>query len=571
SLNDSSPCRDTGFVNYSNISFQNLPLTDLAGNPRTSAEIIDIGAYEYYNPGIYLPQQDVDFGSVRHDRAATRELVIKNIGSVDLTNIEITFADTIAEYYTIDPDDIPAVIPPSPIDSVCIPIEFCCHKMFVHCDGLITITSSDTYIPEVQMMVYGRPALDNEWNWISFPALDRDASGNQDAEEVLEPLVPNANQLITIDGYMEYINGSWTHTYLDDIISTVGYKLEMFKNYDYYPFSMVGDSITLIPADTGIYLEDGYNWIGYWLPQSQNFDEAFGININPPNNHFDKVLSIQAENWYYRPDPDPPEKDFPGQSQIIPSSRIHPLHYGRGYIVEMSEPIYLVWNDPDGGNTKEGGYEETETFTYVEKSTYEVIDVIGLDETALEIGVLNTNDECLGAAKVDSLGSAQILAYTDTQTKAGTELVFCIYQGKGKVIMEMNDYLLYDFKTNEFIKSPLKAGIRKYNIVLFDSNNPQLLDKLILRQNFPNPFGNKMKSTSISFALPQKDKVMLKIYNIKGQLIKTVINNKEMDVGYYTVQWDGRNEENKKVCNGVYLYKIENSNYSIIKKMIILE
>jgi len=326
---------------------------------------------------------------------------------------------------------------------------------------------------------------------------------------------------------------------------------------------MVGDSISLIPADTEIHLEAGYNWIGYWLPQSQNIDVAFG-----PDN-FEKVHSIQAENWYYSLPESIPDKGDPNQSSPCPSTRIRPLHYGRGYIVNVTEEFDLTWTDPGDNNTKEEGYEETEAFSYNEKETYEVIDVIGLDGSAQEIGVFNSGAECLGAAKIDSLGSAQILAYTDTQAKEGTELTFCIYQGKS--IKESNNYLLYDFKSQEFIQAPLKAGIRKYNIVMFDSNNPQLLDKLILQQNVPNPFNHKMKSTSISFALPQKDKVMLKIYNIKGQLIKTVIDNKEMDAGYYTVQWDGRNEENKKVCNGVYLYKIENSNSSIIKKMIILE
>ncbi len=568
-----SPLRESGisqsdFLQIDNLDINDwdlIPADDLGGDPRIAGELIDVGAYEYYEPGIYLPQKEIDFGGVPHDRAATMELVIKNIGSVDLTNIEITFADTIAEYYTIDPEDIPAVIPPSQTDSVCIPIKFCCHKMFVHCDGLITITSSDTYIPKVQILVYGKPALDNYWNWISFPALDRDASGNQDAEEVLEPLVPNAHKLITQVGDMIYnleLN-QWDHNELDDIVSTVGYKLKMFNNYAYYPFSMVGDSISLIPADTEIHLEAGYNWIGYWLPQSQNIDVAFG-----PDN-FEKVHSIQAENWYYSLPESIPDKGDPNQSSPCPSTRIRPLHYGRGYIVNVTEEFDLTWTDPGDNNTKEEGYEETEAFSYNEKETYEVIDVIGLDGSAQEIGVFNSGAECLGAAKIDSLGSAQILAYTDTQAKEGTELTFCIYQGKS--IKESNNYLLYDFKSQEFIQAPLKAGIRKYNIVMFDSNNPQLLDKLILQQNVPNPFNHKMKSTSISFALPQKDKVMLKIYNIKGQLIKTVIDNKEMDAGYYTVQWDGRNEENKKVCNGVYLYKIENSNSSIIKKMIILE
>ncbi|MCD6329766.1 MAG: hypothetical protein J7M10_05370, partial [Candidatus Cloacimonetes bacterium] len=580
SLNDSSPCRDTGFVNYSNISFQNLPLTDLAGNPRTSAEIIDIGAYEYYEPGICLPQQEIDFGNVRHDRVSSIELRIENNSfETDLTDIEITFADTIAEYYSIDPEDIPEILPHSTSayhSSVEIPITFCCHKMFVNCDGIATITSSDPFIPEIQIMVYGSPALDNEWNWISFPELNSD-NGIQDAEEVLEPLVPteqsNVNQIVTDDDIKmvyDFINHQWDHYDLYNIESTAGYKLEMIDNCYLYPFSVIGDNVNLIPAETEIHLDAGYNWIGYWLPQSQNFDEAFGINTTT-NNHFDKVLSIQAENWYYKPDPDPPEKDFPGQSQILPSSRIHPLHYGRGYIIEMSEQIDLIWNDPDGSDTKEGSYSETVAFSYDEKESYEVIDVIGLDEYALEIGVFNTDDECLGSAKIDSLGSAQILAYTDTQTKEGTELIFKIYQGQGKGVTKANDYLLYDFKSQEFIEASLKSGMRKYNIILFDSGNAQLVDKLILQQNVPNPFNHKITSTSISFALPHNDMITLKIYNIRGQLVKTVIDNEEMNAGYHAIHWDGKNESNAKVCNGVNLYKIEDFSSSIIRKMIVLE
>jgi len=574
-----SCCRDEGIIEEELLLIDNLNINDwhnfsqidLNNSPRIAAEIVDMGAYEYYEPGIYIIENEIDFGFVVKDlsKVETFTIGVKEDCQFDVSNIEINIPDSLQDYYTIiNEDEIPTLQAGETFD---VEIEFCCHKMFVFCDGLITITSSDPYMPEVQMMVYGRPALDNAWNWISFPALDRDANGNQDAEEVLEPLVPagqpNAHQIVTYNGEMIYnlSTGQWDHYNLDDIVSTVGYKLEMFKNYDYYPFSIVGDSITLIPADTEIHLEEGYNWIGYWLPQSQNFDEAFGID----NGNFDKVISIQAENWYYSLPESPATKGDPYQSSPLPSARIRPLHYGRGYIVNMSEPIDLVWNDPDGDNTKEKGYAKTEAFSFDEKETYEVIDVIGLDVSAQEIGVFNSGAECLGAAKIDSLGSAQILAYKDTQTREGTELTFCIYQGKS--IKESNNYLLYDFDLEEFIEAPLKAGTRKYNIVLFDSNNPQLLDKLILRQNIPNPFNHKMKNTSISFALPQKDKVMLKIYNIKGQLIKTIINNKEMDAGYYTVQWDGRNEDNVKVCNGVYLYKIENSNSSIIKKMIILE
>ncbi|HEX37510.1 MAG TPA: T9SS type A sorting domain-containing protein [Candidatus Cloacimonetes bacterium] len=564
-LNYNSPLIDMGMYptnSADSLIYELYENTDYDGNPRIVLDTIDIGCYEFFESGIYLPQKEIDFGSIRHDRTSTQDLIIKNVGRDNtITNIEISFEESIAEYYTVDENDIPTEIASG--DSACILIEFCCHKMFVNCSGLMTITSSDPYMPEIQMLVFGSPALDNEWNWISFPALERDENGNQDAEEVLDILVPNAHQLITSGEQILYNGSNWIHTNLYDIESTVGYKLEMFKDYSCYPFPIIGDSITIISPDTEIHLDAGYNWIGYWLPQSQNFDEAFGPD------HFEKVLSIQAENWYYKPDPDPPEKDFPGQSQNIPSSFIHPLHYGKGYIVELSDSINLIWNDPTGGNTKERGYEETEAFSYNEKETYEVIDVIGLDESIIEIGVLNTDDECLGATKVDSLGSAQILAYIGTQTKTGTELTFCVYQGRN--IKELNDYLLYDFKTREFIKAPLRAGERKYNLVLFDSDNPQLLDKLILRQSTPNPFNFNHSNVEIYYAIPKADHISLKIYNIKGQLIKTLVDNDKMETGYYTVEWNGKDDHNRNVCNGVYLYKLENTTSSIIRKMIVLD
>ncbi len=578
SLQSTSPCINAGlskdeFISLDGFSIDDwnaLPSKDLDGNPRITQEIIDIGAYEYYNPSIYLPQQEIDFGNVRHDRVSSIDLRIENNSlETDLTDIEITFADTIAEYYSVNPEDIPDVIPHASSQGggnhANIPIYFCCHKMFVNCDGIATITSSDQFFPEIQIMLYGKPALDNEWNWISFPELNSD-NGVQDAEEVLEPLVPNANQLVTKTGEMiyDFDTYQWDHSGLNNIESTVGYKLEMLDNCYLYPFSVIGDNLNIIPSDTQIHLDVGYNWIGYWLPQSQNFDVAFGDN-------FESVHSIQAENWYYSLPESIPDKGDPNQSSPCPSTRIRPLHYGRGYIVNVTEEFDLTWTDPGDNNTKEEGYEETESFSYDEKQTYEVIDVIGLDESAEEIGVFDSDDTCLGASLVDSLGTAQILTYVETGTKEGTELIFKIYQGQGKGITKTNDYLLYDFESQEFIEAALKSGIRKYNIILFDSGNAQLVDKLILQQNIPNPFNHKMSSTSISFALPLNDLISLKIYNIRGQLVKTVIDNEEMNAGYHTIQWDGKNEVKAKVCNGVYLYKIEDSGSSIIKKMIVLD
>ena len=60
----------------------------------------------------------------------------------------------------------------------------------------------------------------------------------------------------------------------------------------------------------------------------------------------------------------------------------------------------------------------------------------------------------------------------------------------------------------------------------------------------------------INYQLPKTGQVSLKIYNISGQLVKTLVN-REQGAGSYSVQWDGRDESGQAVANGVYLYQIK--------------
>ncbi|MCK4695532.1 MAG: T9SS type A sorting domain-containing protein, partial [Candidatus Cloacimonetes bacterium] len=59
------------------------------------------------------------------------------------------------------------------------------------------------------------------------------------------------------------------------------------------------------------------------------------------------------------------------------------------------------------------------------------------------------------------------------------------------------------------------------------------------------------------------------IYNIKGQKIKTLLNDK-MDAGFHKVIWDGRDSNGKRVSSGIYFYKLKTGKFTSIKKMILL-
>jgi protocatechuate 3,4-dioxygenase beta subunit len=87
-----------------------------------------------------------------------------------------------------------------------------------------------------------------------------------------------------------------------------------------------------------------------------------------------------------------------------------------------------------------------------------------------------------------------------------------------------------------------------------------LPDKLELFPNHPNPFN---PSTIITFALPKTESVILKVYNIIGQEIATLLNRK-LNAGTYNIQFDA-----KGLGSGVYLYQLETGSGSIVKKMLL--
>ncbi len=80
-------------------------------------------------------------------------------------------------------------------------------------------------------------------------------------------------------------------------------------------------------------------------------------------------------------------------------------------------------------------------------------------------------------------------------------------------------------------------------------------DKFSIR-NFPNPFNPE---TTISFTIPEDDNVKITIYNLKGQKVKTLLNE-DLKKGTHSVKWDGTDSQNKNVCSGVYLYKLKTNN-----------
>ncbi|KAA3602041.1 MAG: DUF4331 domain-containing protein [Calditrichaeota bacterium] len=85
-----------------------------------------------------------------------------------------------------------------------------------------------------------------------------------------------------------------------------------------------------------------------------------------------------------------------------------------------------------------------------------------------------------------------------------------------------------------------------------------------LNQNFPNPFN---PSTTIQFSIARTAPVNIQVFNFKGQLVKTLVNNVDYEEAQlHEVAWDGTDNQGNLVSSGTYLYQIKSLGYSEIKK-----
>jgi hypothetical protein len=87
-----------------------------------------------------------------------------------------------------------------------------------------------------------------------------------------------------------------------------------------------------------------------------------------------------------------------------------------------------------------------------------------------------------------------------------------------------------------------------------------------MAQNNPNPFSSQ---TTIKYQTPKSGFVNLKVYNIQGQLVKTLADRVQ-GAGAYSVTWDGRDEQGQAAGNGVYFCKLNSNGQTQSKKIILM-
>ena len=117
-------------------------------------------------------------------------------------------------------------------------------------------------------------------------------------------------------------------------------------------------------------------------------------------------------------------------------------------------------------------------------------------------------------------------------------------------------------KTIRVLEYTGPTGLRdqEYNIVTPDDYK--------LENNYPNPFN---PSTTINFTLPLQKKITLKIFDMLGREVATLINNEVYDKGNFKISWHGTNNNGAKVASGNYIATLTYGNYAKSIKMTLLK
>ena len=179
--------------------------------------------------------------------------------------------------------------------------------------------------------------------------------------------------------------------------------------------------------------------------------------------------------------------------------------------------------------------------------------------TEVENGILGTGEFAEGQLVSNKDGLVSLAAYGDVGTEGdlGLNLVF-------RSLREIEDSYV------EILDGELRDG--NYGLNSLDSpvsvriqTRPEVY---ALRNNFPNPFNPE---TTLKYDLPEAGDVTLEVYNMLGQVVRTLVNERQ-SAGRYAVQWDATNDRGQSMSSGIYFYRVQvGGEFTDVKKMLLLK
>jgi hypothetical protein len=182
--------------------------------------------------------------------------------------------------------------------------------------------------------------------------------------------------------------------------------------------------------------------------------------------------------------------------------------------------------------------------------------------------IINQNNQ---SSDLKFLGNHVFLRSDTRDAHAGTAI-------NGYIRLENDTALVSEYYKDSVVNVAKRDTfvLRADAIILMEANiitgvayeiSPNVPVNYSLSQNYPNPFN---PTTKIQFGLPVTENVQLRIYDVLGREVRSLLNER-YDAGMYSVQWDGKNNFGRQVSSGMYIYHIRAGKFVQTKKMLLMK
>jgi len=297
------------------------------------------------------------------------------------------------------------------------------------------------------------------------------------------------------------------------------------------------------------------NWIGYFLPETQTPEAAFG-------SYLDELYYIQHKDWTLA------RTMIKRGAPWVAIGDTITLSYGDMVAVKRFTTSIGQFQWTRGFHTKEYVRDIPEYFEFAKEPEYTAV-FVQLDSltTAKEIAIMS-EDECYGAAVVN--GETVMIPAFISSLPEGSDLELVVWDGAKsspdaiplKLFDPANDTFI---QCSSFIKDKSDYYLIKTGSSIQDTETPVALGLHVT--NYPNPFN---PSTTINYNVPVDGEVSLTIYNSRGQLVNTLVSEPKTK-GNYLVVWNGRDSSGNSVASGLYFTRLVSGGKSISKKMLLMK
>lgn len=192
-----------------------------------------------------------------------------------------------------------------------------------------------------------------------------------------------------------------------------------------------------------------------------------------------------------------------------------------------------------------------------------------------------------GVTVIDEPETFQVAEFLDPDGNTGAynfaAMVAKERAGAGKVVVSPVDLMYFYTPYGTSAKTNVDPAARVMilcDVLRYFDGNPAYCDpnttdpstgagiqQPFYAKNWPNPFN---PITTIKFSVPKTGQVSLKVYNVRGELVRTLVDESRA-AGEYVLEWDGSNDRGQSMASGVYFYETKTNGKSIVNKMALVK